>query len=72
MVKPKFLNPKNKKGRRPRKHHQHLTPDIGIPHLEKHLMKLITVMELSEDMTEFKTNFNKVFKKVYQMSFDFE
>mgnify|MGYP000079493593 CR=1 FL=1 len=72
LEKMKKLNPKNKKGRRPRKHHQHLTPDIGIPHLEKHLMKLITVMELSEDMTEFKTNFNKVFKKVYQMSFDFE
>lgn len=72
LEKMKKLNPKNEKGNRSRKHHQHLTEDIGLPHLDKHLMKLITVMELSEGIDDFKNNFNKVFKKVYQTSFEFE
>ncbi len=72
LEKMKKLNPTNQKGRRSRKHHQHLTEDIGIPHLDKHLMKLITVMELSDNIEDFKNNFNKVFKKVYQTSFEFE
>ena len=72
LEKMKKLNPTNEKGRRSRKHHQHLTEDIGIPHLDKHLMKLITVMELSDNIDDFKNNFNKVFKKVYQTSIEFE
>ncbi|MEO9802352.1 MAG: P63C domain-containing protein [Reichenbachiella sp.] len=72
LQKMKNLNPTNNKGRRPRKHHQHLTEDIGIPHLDKHLMKLITVMELSNNMSEFKNNFAKVFKDTYQLSLEFQ
>ena len=65
------LNPKNDNGGRNRKHHQHLTEEIGLPHLDKHLMKLITVMELSDNMTDFKTKFAKVFNKPVQTQIDF-
>lgn len=54
-------------GRRRRKHHQHLTEEIGIPHLERHLTKLITVMQLSDSIEDFKDNFKRVFKKVNQL-----
>ena len=66
----RIKNPKNTKGNRSRKHHQFLTGDIGIPHLEKHIMKLITVMELSDDINQFKSNFNRVFKGVEQLKLE--
>lgn len=66
------LNPKNGSGGRSRKHHQHLTEEIGIPHLDKHLMKLVTVMELSDNITDFKTKFAKVFNKPVQTQLDFD
>ena len=63
-------NPFTEKGHRKRRHHQYLTFDIGVPHLDRHLTKLITVMELSDSIGEFKVNFNRVFKKVEQLQFD--
>lgn len=57
------VNPIEENGRRRRKHHQHLTITIGIPHLEKHLTKLITVMQLSDNIDDFKENFKRAFKK---------
>jgi hypothetical protein len=65
-------NPKMETGLRPRKHHQHLTEEIGVPHLDKHLTKLITVMELSNTIDEFKENFNRVFKNVNQTKLQLE
>lgn len=56
-------NPKNENGNRSRRHHQLLSGDIGIPHLEKHITKLITVMELSDDIDGFRDNFGRVFEK---------
>ncbi|MFZ5523209.1 MAG: P63C domain-containing protein [Pseudomonadota bacterium] len=60
-------NPKDENGIRRHRHHQHLTPEIGIPHLDRHLTKLITVMELSSSIPEFKRNFQRVFNKVEQL-----
>jgi len=60
-------NPKNDKGNRVKRHHQFLTGDIGIPHLEKHITKLITIMELSDNADHFKENFTRVFKNIEQM-----
>jgi P63C domain len=57
-------NPKNEQGNRVKKHHQFLTGEIGIPHLEKHITKLITIMELSDNADQFKENFNRVFKNI--------
>ena len=59
----KKANPVKENGRRRRKHHQYLTRQIGIPHLKQHLTKLITVMQLSENIDYFKKNFKRAFKK---------
>lgn len=60
-------NPVTENGFRKRKHHQHLTEEVGISHLDRHLTKLITVMELSDSVEDFKENFNRVFKNVSQL-----
>lgn len=65
-------NPKNEKGNRVKRHHQFLTGDIGIPHLERHITKLITVMELSDNVNDFKANFDRVFNKVDQMKLNLD
>jgi hypothetical protein len=49
-------------GRRRFKHHQFLTDDIGNPHLEKHVAKVIGLMQASESWGEFKRMFRRVFK----------
>lgn len=49
-------------GRRRFKHHQLLTDDIGNPHLEKHLAKVIALMQASDGWDDFKKMFRKVFK----------
>jgi hypothetical protein len=45
-----------------------LTQDIGNPHLEKQLISLISLMNISKDWREFKKFFNKKFG---QQEFDF-
>ena len=59
-------NPKNESGNRLKKHHQFLTGEIGIPHLEKHITKLVTIMELSNNSLDFKKNFDRVFGTNYK------
>jgi hypothetical protein len=54
-------NPKNELGNRSKKYHQFLSGDIGVPHLERHITKLVTIMELSDDSVSFKRNFDRVF-----------
>lgn len=49
-------------GRRRFKHHQLLTEDIGNPHLEKHLAKVIALMQASDQWDDFKKMFRRVFK----------
>lgn len=49
-------------GHRRFKHHQLLTEDIGNPHLEKHLVKVIALMQAADRWDEFKKMFRKVFK----------
>jgi len=68
----KNKNPITHKGYRTKRHHQFLTGDIGIPHLEKHILKLITIMELSDGVEQFKENFNRVFKGFHQQTMSFE
>lgn len=63
----RIKNPKNSKGVRTKKHHQYLTGDIGLPHLEKHITKLITVMELSDNPEQFKNNFKRIFSTSNQL-----
>jgi hypothetical protein len=63
-------NPVTEKGVRGRKHHQLLTENIGVTHLERHITKLVTVMELSNSLAEFDRNFQTVFRGAYQALLD--
>lgn len=57
------LNPKNEQGNRARKHHQHLTEDTGVAHLERQVAKVLTIMEISEDKVQFDALFNKAMSR---------
>ncbi|MBU5220059.1 P63C domain-containing protein [Bacillus albus] len=65
-------NPSISPGRRKWKHHQFLSEDIGNVHLEKHLIKVITLMQASDTWNEFIKKFNRVFGVVDQMELDFD
>ncbi|WP_321999058.1 P63C domain-containing protein [Priestia megaterium] len=65
-------NPSVAPGKRKYKHHQFLTDDIGNVHLEKHLLKVITLMQASETWSEFLKKFNRVFGVVEQIELDLE
>ncbi len=53
---------------RPKKPSKTKTKDLENPYLNRFLIQLITVMELSDSMDQFKVNFDRVFKKVYQLT----
>lgn len=63
-------NPTTAPGKRKWKHHQFLTVDIGNEHLEKHLIKVITLMQASETWEEFNRKFNRVFGVLDQIELD--
>ena len=65
-------NPVTEKGFRGKRHHQLLSEDIGVTHLERHITKLVTVMELSESPRDFDNKFQKVFHGAYQELLEFE
>jgi len=48
-------------GRREVRHHQYLTPDIGIPALDRHLIQCIGLLRASRSKEEF----NELFKRVF-------
>jgi hypothetical protein len=55
--------PKNESGNRRAKLWQALTADTGIPHLDRQLTAVITLMELSSDKKEFEQYFQRLFGK---------
>lgn len=50
----KDKNPPDDNGNRRQRHHQFLTSEVGVPHLDKHLTGLILLMKASDDIIEFK------------------
>lgn len=52
-------NPPNEHGNRKHKHHQWLSDSIGDKTLEKQVLKVITVMKVSDNMNQFKEYFKK-------------
>lgn len=62
------VNPIKDSGSRSRKHHQHLTEEIGQVHLERHLTKVITLMEISDDFNQLDRHVNRVFRDIDQLS----
>jgi hypothetical protein len=55
------INPKNDKGNRPRKHHQHLTSSTGNVHLDKQITGVMTLMRAARSRREFDDLFERVF-----------
>jgi hypothetical protein len=54
-------NPRNANGNRSRKHHQLLTADTGIPHLDKQILTVTTLMRISDDKAMFESLFERAF-----------
>ena len=55
------LNPRLESGNRARKHHQHLTVDTGNVHLDRQILTVTTLMQVSEDLDDFKKLFERRF-----------
>lgn len=66
------LNPVHPGGNRSRKHHQHLTEDQGVRHLEGQIQQVITLMRASQDRKQFQALFDRVNEpeKAHQMMID--
>jgi len=56
-------NPRDEKGRRPAKHHQWLTEDVGHPALAQHLHAVIGLMRASTSWKDFHALLDKAFPK---------
>jgi hypothetical protein len=59
----KARNPTLEDGGRARKHHQHLTDDIGHPALAQHLHAVIGLMRASATWDQFKSLLDRAFPK---------
>lgn len=66
------VNPTVKPGQRKYKHHQFLTEDIGNDHLKNHLLKVITLMQVSKNWKDFNILFSRAFNLPEQIEFDYE
>lgn len=70
----KVVNPKNELGRRPHKHFQWLTSNIGYPKLREHLGSVTSIMKLSNDWHDFKAKLDRIhprFAEPTQLSFEY-
>lgn len=63
-------NPANDSGNRTNRHHQFLTQETGVPHLDKHLTSVITLMRISKNWDEFETHFQRAFDVKGQRKLD--
>ena len=59
--------PKNERGQRKAQLWRTLSIDTGIPHLDKQVTQVQTIMELSGDKEEFAHNFDRIFGKQLQL-----
>ncbi|MCA0336973.1 MAG: P63C domain-containing protein [Actinobacteria bacterium] len=55
------VNPKNERGNRARRHHQHLTADTGNVHLDRQISTVMTLMRISTSNSEFEDLFARAF-----------
>lgn len=60
----KKRNPKDEKGNREGKHHQLLTPDLGLPALQNHLFATTKFMEASATWDQFYRSMQRAFPKL--------
>jgi hypothetical protein len=59
--------PKNESGHRKAQLWRTLSVDTGIPHLDKQITQVLTIMELSGNKDEFSHNFDRIFGKQLQL-----
>lgn len=57
------LNPPTESGYRRHRHHQFLTPDTGLPHLDKQIVAVTTLMRVCDDKERFWELFERAFPK---------
>jgi hypothetical protein len=57
-------NPRDDSGRRAHRHHQFLTADTGNPHLDRQIIRVLTLMQGSENLGSFDRAFRRVFPAV--------
>ncbi len=55
------VNPRMASGNRSRKHHQHLTVDTGNEHLDRQILTVTTLLQVSTDLDNFKELFERRF-----------
>lgn len=68
----KSKTPKSESGNYTARFFQSLTPDIGHPALSAQIYKVIGIMNISNDWSEFKLNFNKMTDRVAQSEINFD
>lgn len=54
------VNPKNASGNRSRRHHQHLSEEQGLSHLEDQIKETVTLMKLADSKKQFHSSFTKL------------
>jgi hypothetical protein len=59
-------NPVAETGYRRHKHHQFLTPETGVPHLDKQITVVTTLMKVADNKQAFEELFGKAFGKAVQ------
>ena len=59
LPKLKEVTPRQGKGYRKNKHHQHLKREIGLPQFRIQMGKILGIMEISPNMRKFKNNFER-------------
>ena len=57
------LNPRGESGNRARKHHQYLTVDTGNVHLDRQILTVSTLLQVSADLDNFKELFDRRFPR---------
>lgn len=62
------INPLDENGNRPRKHHQHLSEEWGVGHLERQITTVVALMEASDDKDQFEDLFKKVMSRTGAVS----
>jgi hypothetical protein len=64
LAKLREVNPRTASGGRARKHHQHLTEDVGAPELQQHLSNVTFLMKTCQTWAEFKERLEVAAPKV--------
>lgn len=67
----KAKTPKSEAGNNLKRYHQSLSEDVGRPHLEKHLVSVITLMKISQSWNDFLYKLDELYQKRGQGRFRF-